>query len=54
MPLAAVLLLALREYSKPPGNVNLLIQLGVDGADFCVRDAVSFALRVEDWMNVEA
>lgn len=54
MPLAAVLCLALPECSKLPGSVNLLIQLGVDGADFWVGDAVSFALRVEDGMNVEA
>jgi len=54
VPLAAVLFLALREGSKLASSVNLLIQLGVDGADFWVGDAVSFALRVEDRMNVEA
>ena len=52
--MAAVLFLALREGSKLASSVNLLIQLGVDGADFWVGDAVSFALRVEDGMNVEA
>ena len=54
MPLAAVLFLALREGRKLPGSVNLLIQFGVDGADFWVGNAISFALRVEDGMNVEA
>ena len=54
MPLAAVLFLALREGSKLPGSVDLLIELGVDGTDFWIGNAVSFALRVEDGMNVEA
>jgi hypothetical protein len=34
--------------------VKLLVQFTVDGADFGVGDAVTFALGVEDWVIVEA
>jgi len=55
MPLSGVLFQLCEGLGEFVGVfVKFLVQLTVDGADFRVGDAVTFALGVEDWVDVEA